>query len=311
MIWQMNEVSCSPHFAMGDVMVIKFNGKKFQAIQNGKVIAESTSKYYLKSKLAKLDVATEPTAEDNPALKFPINKRFEFAKRLVSMVGEGKTASAIIVGEGGLGKSYSVTKALREIGLKDISGVDFEEGTTFSPKNVFKVIKGFSTPKALYRTLYENRDSVVVFDDCDSVLKHDDAISLLKGALDSYDRRIISWNTDRADEDLPQSFQFNGGVVFISNRSMDKIDQALRSRSMCVDLTMTIDQKIERMETIIKSSEFLPEIKVTFKKEALNLIKSLKDKVKEVSLRSLITVSRIRADGSKQWKDLATYTLMA
>ena len=92
---------------------------------------------------------------------------------------------------------------------------------------------------------------------------------------------------------------------------MDKIDQALRSRSMCVDLTMTIDQKIERMETIIKSSEFLPEIKVTFKKEALNLIKSLKDKVKEVSLRSLITVSRIRADGSKQWKDLATYTLMA
>lgn len=307
----MNEVSCSPHFAMGDVMVIKFNGKKFQAIQNGKVIAESTSKYYLKSKLAKLDVDTKPTVEDNPALKFPINQRFEFAKRLVSMVGEGKTASAIIVGEGGLGKSYSVMKALSGLGLKDISGVDFEEGTTFSPKNVFKVIKGFSTPKALYRTLYENRDSVVVFDDCDSVLKHDDAISLLKGALDSYDRRIISWNTDRADEDLPQSFQFNGGVVFISNRSMDKIDQALRSRSMCVDLTMTTEQKIERMETIIKSKEFLPEISVTFKKDALNLIKTLKDKVKEISLRSLITVSRIRADGSKQWKDLATYTLMA
>lgn len=297
---------------MHTVMKIKFNGKKYQAIENGKVIAESANKYYLKTKLAKLDkTETDTPDESNPALQFPINQRFEFAKRLVTMVGQGKTASAIIVGEGGLGKSYSVFQALDKIGMTDISGVDLEVGDVVPASTTYKVVKGFSTPKALYRTLYENRNGVVVFDDCDSVLKHDDAVSLLKGALDSYSKRIISWNSDRVDEELPQSFQFMGGVVFISNRSLPKIDQALRSRSMCVDLTMTLEQKIERMETIVQSAEFLPEIKITYKKDALAHIKSLKDKVREVSLRSLITVSRIRADGSKEWKDLATYTLMA
>lgn len=294
-------------------MKIKANGKKFQLIENGKVIAESTSKYYLKSKMDKMkgDDGNSSDDESNPALQFPINQRFEFAKRLVSMVGQGKTASAVIVGEGGLGKSYSVFSALKEIGLTDISGIDYDVNEYVPSKTVYKVVKGFSTPKALYRTLYENRNSIIVFDDCDSILKHDDAINLLKGALDSYDKRIISWNSDRVDEDLPQSFQFCGGVVFISNRSMNKIDQALRSRSMCVDLTMTLDQKIERMGTIINSEEFLPDIKVTFKKDALALIKTLKDKAREISLRSLIIVSRIRADGGKDWKELATYTLMA
>ena len=98
--------------------------------------------------------------------------------------------------------------------------------------------------------------------------------------------------------------------IFISNMSQDKIDQAIRSRSMMIDLSMTTNQKIDRMEFISKSDEFLPEYDADVKSDALALIRSIKDDVKEISLRTLIAVSKVRAS-NKDWKDLATYMLTA
>jgi hypothetical protein len=225
------------------------------------------------------------------------------------MVATGKTACVLITGEGGLGKSHTVIKALESAGLYNISGVDLEGSQ--APEGSFVVVKGYSTAKGLYRTLYENRDSIIVFDDCDSILTDSDAVNLLKGALDSYDTRIISWNSTRPEEDLPRSFQFTGGVVFISNRPINKIDQALRTRSMCVDLTMTVDQKLDRMEAIVAGDDFLPNISMKFKRDALALIRELRNEAREISLRTLITVARIRAQDDRDWKDLATYSLIA
>ena len=159
------------------------------------------------------------------------------------------------------------------------------------------------------RTLFENNKSIIVFDDCDSILKDPVALNLLKSALDSYGKRIISWNADMRDEDLPRSFEFTGRVIFISNLSQDSIDQAIRSRSMMIDLSMTPIQKIERMEAIAKSDEFLPEYDANIKADALNLIRELKDVAKEISLRTLISVTKIRASNPKDYKDLAEYML--
>jgi hypothetical protein len=47
------------------------------------------------------------------------------------------------------------------------------------------------------------------------------------------------------------------------------------------------------------------------KKDALDLIRSLKNDAKEISLRTLISVTKIRASAGKNWKNLATYTLCA
>jgi hypothetical protein len=172
------------------------------------------------------------------------------------------------------------------------------------------MVKGYSTAKGLYRTLFENNKSVIVFDDCDAVLKDPVALNILKSALDSYGKRIISWNADMRDDDLPRSFNFEGRVIFISNMDQTKIDQAIRSRSMMIDLSMTTTQKIDRMEYIAKLPEFLPEYDADVKTDALALIRAIKDDVKEVSLRTLIAVSKVRAS-NKDWKDLATYMLTA
>ena len=250
------------------------------------------------------DVTAEPKVE-----KFGINARFSFVEKLVTMVATGVQPSAIITGEGGLGKTYTVTKTLESNGYKDISDLaDFQVGTILNIRKCFKMVKGFSTAKGLYRTLFENNKGVIVFDDCDAVLKDPVALNLLKSALDSYGKRIISWNADFRDEDLPRSFNFEGRVIFISNMDEGKIDQAIRSRSMMIDLSMTTEQKIERMETIAMTEEFLPEYSKEIVQDSIALIKEIKDDVKEISLRTLISVSKVRAS-NEDWKDLATYML--
>jgi hypothetical protein len=288
-------------------MEIRYEGDQFVAVRDGVVVAASKNKDYLKRKVAAMAEAL-PSLKQAAVEEFAINDRFTFTDQLVKMVAKGQTASCVITGEGGLGKSYTVMKALRDAGLKDISEMPI--GETIPARGCFRVVKGFSTAKGLYRILFENQNSIVVFDDCDSILKDPDALNLLKGALDSYDKRYITWNTSINDDGLPRSFEFKGGVVFISNLPSDKISQAIRSRAMNVDLSMTTDQKIERMETIMQSDEFMPFVPMEFKQDAIDVIKENKASASEISLRTLINVAKIRNSGNSNWKSLAKYMMV-
>jgi hypothetical protein len=242
--------------------------------------------------------------------RFSINERFGFVSDMIAMLASGDQASVVVTGPGGLGKSFTVTKALSDAGMVDVSLLDeFDIGDKINTNTSFRVIKGYSTPKGLYRTLYENKDGVVVFDDCDSVLKDPVSLNLLKGALDSYARRVISWRADLRDEDLPQAFEFKGRVVFISNLPSDAMDQAIITRSMAVDLSMTDAQKVERMRHLLDQDDFMPEYTSQHKRDAIDLIDALRDKVKELSLRTLIQVTKIRKSAGAKWKDLAEYTI--
>lgn len=259
-----------------------------------------------------MEMAGESQAVETVATKFDINKRFSFVEQLVKMVAANVQASAIITGQGGLGKTYTVQKTLESAGYLDLSNMaDFQAGMVINKAKTYTMVKGYSTAKGLYRTLFELNNSVIVFDDCDDVLKDPTALNLLKGALDSNGRRIISWRADFRDDDLPRSFEFTGRIIFISNLNQSRVDQAIRSRSMMIDLTMTDDQKIDRMEYISKSVDFMPDFELSSKEDALKLIRELKDSAKEISLRTLMSVTKIRAAGDDDWKGLAEYILCA
>jgi ATPase family associated with various cellular activities (AAA) len=304
----------------GDSEMIRFNTtkNKFEGFVNGNVVVRNAKEQAVRNYL-KRHHGVVCGAVDTPAIAnakstdsdFSINERFEFVTDLVTMVANRQTPSAVITGEGGLGKTFTVLKALNDSGLKDMSELQtMEVGAVVRLSKMFVVVKGFSTAKGLFRTLYENRESVIVFDDCDSVLRDPVALNLLKAALDSYDKRIISYNADIRDEDLPRSFLFNGSVIFISNLSQDRLDQAIRSRSMNVDLSMNTAQKCERMRTLITLPEFMPEFSVAQKNEAMDLIEKHKDAARELSLRSLIKITKIRASNSPNWEKLARYVLV-
>jgi len=297
-----------------NVSAVSFDAKSgnYSAKVGSKVI-KSYSKAYVERRVKAMvgDVEVAVAAAVEKSNRYDINTRFGFVEKLVNMVATGVQPSAVITGEGGLGKTYTVTKTLEANGYKDISDLaEFQVGSIINTRKCFTTVKGYSTAKGLYRTLFENNKSIIVFDDCDAVLKDPVALNLLKGALDSYGKRIISWNADMKDDDLPRSFEFTGRVIFISNMDQDKIDQAIRSRSMMIDLSMSLDQKIDRMEYIAKSEEFLPEYDSVIKSDSLALIREIKADCKEISLRTLIAVCKIRAS-NKEYKDLATYMLTA
>jgi len=261
-----------------------------------------------KNKLNAINTQLMQMAESS----FSINERFGFVSDMVTMLSNGHQASVIVSGPGGLGKSFTVMDALRKSGLQDVTLLDEADvGSSINTAKTFRVIKGYSTPKGLYRILYENRNSVIVFDDCDSVLKDPVSLNLLKGALDSYSRRVISWRADFKDEDLPNVFEFKGRVVFISNLPSHAMDQAVITRSMAVDLTMTNAQKVERMHHLLEfADDFLPEFEMEHKVDAVLLIEKLVDRVKELSLRTLIQVTNIRkANPNGNWKKLAEYCI--
>lgn len=225
-------------------------------------------------------------------MTFDINKRFEILENLTSMVVNNTTPSLIVTGDGGLGKTYSITKTIENMEVED--------------KN-FIFFKGYSTARGLYNTLYDNNGKLIIFDDCDSVLEDKVSINVLKSALDSYDKRKISWMaTMRKGDEYPQQFEFTGRIIFISNKKKEKIDSAILSRSLTVDLTMTPDEKIERMRTI--STNMLPTYSDEIKDDALSFLDSNKENY-NINMRTFIMVSKMRHSFPDKWNDLATFMI--
>ncbi len=222
--------------------------------------------------------------------EFDINQRFGFFNDLTSMVVNGVTPSLVVLGEGGLGKSYSVTQTIKANDLEDMDYVFF---------------KGYSTARGLYNTLFDNNGKLIIFDDCDSVLDDKVAVNILKSALDSYDKRTISWMSKVGKNDeYPQHFDFTGRIIFISNKSKEKIDEAILTRSLTVDLTMTPDDKITRMNTILPN--ILPEYDMDIKQDALGFLETVKEEV-SLNMRMLVMVAKMRLMYPETWRNLATY----
>lgn len=263
----------------------------------------------IKRKYVRKNTVTDPIVNE-PSM-YTINERFEFVSQMVMMLASGDQASVVLTGPGGLGKSHTVMQSLIQSGYDDLTQMDDIELENYPDLKVFKKVSGYSTPKGLYQELYENRHAncVLVFDDIDNILQNDVSVNLLKAALDSYSTRIISWKS-RIMDDLPKSFEFKGKVVFISNMSSSRIDQAILSRSLTVDLSMTNMEKVDRMKHLLTQTDFMPEYNMEFKNDAVGLIESLMDKVRDLSLRTLIQVTKIRAsnpDGN--WKNLSQYVM--
>jgi hypothetical protein len=213
---------------------------------------------------------------------------FANIESLTKMVGRGIQPSLVITGGAGMGKTHLVKKTLQDMGLRE----SFE----------FVHFKGRATAAGLFITLYENADKIIVLDDCDSVFRDEDAVNILKGALDSYDTRKISYITSKPLKDefgnaLPRHFEFGGRIIFISNIDQSKLDEAIRSRSFVADVDLTTDQVFQRMAQL--SAKMEPTIPMAAKQQALQIMQDLYAEYDglEINLRSFIKAARICAMG--------------
>jgi predicted AAA+ superfamily ATPase len=261
---------------------------------------------------------TKPVStETDEQIMARIRERFEILDEITQAAVDGNIRAAIVSGPPGVGKSYGVERIVEKNTLMDMVA---------NKRLRAEVVKGSATPIGLYQTLYKFSDAncMVVFDDCDSILLDDVSLNLLKGALDSGKKRKISWLSESSvlrREGIPDSFEFKGSVIFITNLKFDQMKSqklrdhldALQSRCHYLDLTLdTMRDKVLRIKQIADDGELFAEY--DFEKcaqdEIIDFLNDNKDRLREMSLRMAIKIADLRKSFPLKWKAMANITCM-
>jgi hypothetical protein len=259
----------------------------------------------------------EVARETDEEILIRLGERFEILTEMTKAVKHGDVRAMIVSGPPGVGKSFGVESVLQKDDL-------FNKLAERKPK--FEVVKGAMSSIGLYSKLYEfsEKGCVVVFDDCDSVLMDDLSLNILKGALDSGDRRFISWNTDSRilrSEGIPDRFEFKGAAIFITNIKFENVRSkklrdhldALESRCHYIDLQMdTAREKILRIKQVVRDCGMLDryDFDDKTKAELIDFVEVNKDKLRELSLRMVLKLADLRKSFPKSWEVMCRNTCM-
>jgi len=262
-----------------------------------------------------IDVTYEAPAEESyEEILARITKRFNILERMTSGVIEGVIKALIVAGAPGVGKTFTVERMLKAAALDGL--IEFEH------------VKGRMSAVGLYRMLFKCSEpgGVLVIDDCDGIFSDEDALNLLKGALDTSDERWISWNTDASfleKDGIPQKFNFQGTVIFISNLNFQSVIEAdgrmaphmdaLISRSIYLDLALH-DQKaiMARVEDLSLNTPMLFKkgLSVEQVKTTLEWLRENLGQLNErLSLRTALKLAQFVATDD-DWEEIAEVALL-
>jgi len=258
---------------------------------------------------------TAPAESDEQAIE-RIGARFAILNEMTEAIAQDQIKGMIVSGPPGIGKSYGVETSLMKYStFDDIAGRERK----------FEVVKGAMSAIGLYKKLYQHADKghVVCFDDCDVILYDDLALNLLKAALDTGRRRTLQWGTESRflhAEGVPNSFDFNAGIIFITNVKFDNVKskklrdhlEALSSR--CHYLDLTIDSMRDRMLRIkqICREGLLKKYDMSREKEAelVDFIFTNRTRLREVSLRMVLKIADLWRMAPDRYQALAQSTCM-
>ena len=246
-----------------------------------------------------------------------IRERFDILTEMTKATVSGDIRAMIVSGPPGVGKSYGVETEIEKACLFDkLAGKRLRA----------EVVKGSATPIGLFQTLYKYSDEncVIVFDDCDSILLDDVALNLLKGALDSGKKRVISWLSESSAlrrEGIPDRFEFKGSVIFITNLKFDQMKSqklrdhldALQSRCHYLDLTLDSQRdKLLRIKQIAKDGILFQdyEFEEAVQDDIIDFMLVNKDRLRELSLRMALKIADLRKSFEGNWKRMAETTCM-
>jgi len=264
-------------------------------------------------------VKKDLSAETDESILNRLRDRFEILDDMTRAVKAGKVKAMIVTGPPGVGKSFGVEQVLSK---HDV----FANVANDQKLKKYEVVKGAMSAIGLYSKLYHfsDRKNVLVFDDCDSILLDDLSLNILKAALDSSKKRMIHWNTDSSllrREGVPDSFEFKGGAIFITNIKFDHVRskklrdhlEALESRCHYLDLTIDTDrEKLLRIEQVITECGMLDsyELEDWQKMEVVDFLKANTHRVRELSLRTVLKIADLAASFPDKWKAVAESTVM-
>jgi len=266
------------------------------------------------TEVSQVELESEEDAMDR------IKCRFNILDDMAKATIAGDIRAMIVSGPPGVGKSYGVEQQMEKASL-------FDQLT--NSRTRYEVVKGAMTALGLYAVLYKYSDAknVLVFDDCDSVFQDDLALNILKAALDSGKSRRICWNSDSSllnREGIPNSFEFKGSCIFITNLKFENIKskrlqdhlEALQSR--CHFLNLTIDSDRDKMLRIKQvNRDATGGLFNSYKfennegQEIFDFMEENAHKLREVSMRMALKIADLfKVTGQNSWKVLAESTCM-
>ena len=276
----------------------------------GVYVRKPKTKLDLDAAMPRMSLVVNETDEQIDAR---LRDRFDILDVMTRSACKGQTRAMIVSGPAGLGKSFTVERAV----------ADYDD----SGKKAV-ICKGFIRPTGLYKTLYAYRHpgDVIVFDDCDSVFQDADALNLLKAACDTTERRRIMWGaetrmTDDSGAPLPWSFEFEGSIIFITNFDFDvgvesgsrfsEHFKALISRAHYIDTGMkSIRDYLVRIKQVVDAGMLEDRgLSKSETKEILDYIFENAPKLRELTLRVVIKLASLYVTERKRWQDIAKITL--
>ena len=260
------------------------------------------------------DVQSTVREESDAEIVERIRERFDMLKDMTKAVKKGNVRAMIVSGPPGVGKSHGVEEVLDRYATMETLGA----GKTH------EVIKGAMSPIGLYCKLFKMADKgkVVVFDNCDSIFQDDLSLNILKAALDSKKNRWIHWNTDSfklRNEGVPDKFKFEASAIFITNLKFDKVKgklrehlEALESRCHYMDLTIDTEKdKVLRIKQVVADG-MLDDRKLDdeVKTDIMDFVDVNKNKLRELSLRTVLKVADLAEAFPTKWEAMAENTVM-
>jgi len=238
-----------------------------------------------------------------------LKDRFEMLHKLTDGTTRSQIRSLVVTGAPGVGKSYTVTEVLSKLS-----------------EERYEVVSGAVSAVELYKLGYRMRKpgSVIVMDDADSIFTDEDALNILKALCDSSNTRRVSWLKDSStlrDDDVPQSYEFHGAFIFISNLDFQKyVDEggnkfvkhfeALMSRSLYLDLRLHDRQAVHLWVSHIARSGLLKREGVqTKQEEILEWLGDYQDELREYSLRTLVKLCNLMKSHPQDWEKMGRVLL--
>jgi len=253
-----------------------------------------------------------PALESFTDISERLKTTFGVLEKVATGVIQTHIRAAIVSGAAGCGKTYVLERALNKAASDGLI--------------TYESVKGAMSPIGLYRKLYECAEEgcILVLDDCDTIFADMDALNLLKAALDTTKTRKVHWNKESrvlADEGIPNSFEFNGGVLFITNidfateieqeKKMSPHYKALMSRCLYVDIGIHSKREIlVRIGQVVFNEEFLRanELEKAEAQEMMKWITLNLGRIRVLSIRTILQlVSLVKTDDD--WRPMAD-TLM-
>jgi hypothetical protein len=257
--------------------------------------------------------------ESDESIMTRLKDRFEILDDMTRAVKKGAVRAMIVTGPPGVGKSFGVESVLSK---HDV----FANVAQDEKLKKYEIVKGAMSAIGLYKKLYEFSDkkSILVFDDCDSVLLDDLSLNILKAALDTSKKRTIHWNTDSRllrQEGVPNSFDYNGGCVFITNIKFEHVKskklrdhlEAIESRCHYLDLTIDTErEKVLRIKQVIRDCGMLDSYDFGEQgtAEVVAFMEDNKKNLRELSLRTVLKLADLKKSFPDRWKAVAEVTVM-